>query len=266
MRDRSRMLVIGEIERSRHCDGTDMPTQWHHRFELLASARSNSDIMTTTRRGQAALAQQKRTMKLSRAALLLLLPLFIVACEDSPPTDYIPEPVFTGYIYVDEPITQVSLTRSLATTDSFDVTKSEIDDAVIRIWSDRDTFVLRYERADGAARGLYRAIDTTKLVEPETTYLMRADLADGTVVTAETRTPGRVEWLRKPPPQLQYPIDTIELSPSSDTLTLTRSGEKISAPPACRHNAWTCRTVCGRPRSTVTVASGPSQASQRPSW
>lgn len=159
--------------------------------------------------------------KWSIPALAVALTMFLTACEDTPPTDYVPEPVFTGYLYVGEPITDVQITRSLATTDSFDIVQAEIDDAVIEIWSDRDTFRLRYEPGNGEMVGRYRATDTTKLVEPETTYRMRAELSDGTVLTAETRTPAQIEWLRRPPERVQYPIDTLDLPPSTDTLIWT---------------------------------------------
>ena len=160
-------------------------------------------------------------MKLSSVLSVLLLPLFLIACEDEPPTDYTEELVFTGYIYVGEPVMQVTLTRSLGVTDTFDFAKAEIDDAVIQIWSDIDTIALRYEKLEDAVVGRYRAVDTTKLIAPETTYSMRAELADGKVLTSRTTTPGVVKWLRPPPAMLQYPKDTIDLPPSSDTLIWT---------------------------------------------
>lgn len=157
-------------------------------------------------------------------AVLLLTGLTtgLAGCEDPVPTDYVPEYAFTGYIYAGEYPTDILLTRSLSPLDTFAYSQGEISDARITIWSDRDTIDLVWVPAEEAGKvGHYRAADTTALIEERTTYRMRAELGDGTVLSAETRVPGQIEWIRRPPALLQYPRDTINLPPSTDTLIWT---------------------------------------------
>jgi hypothetical protein len=150
------------------------------------------------------------------AAILVLFALS--GCEDPIPTDYVPEYAFTGYIYAGEYPTKILLTRSLPPLDTFAYGQGEIPDARITIWSDADTIDLLYVPGQAGGIGYYRAVDTTKLIAVGTTYSMRAEMSDGTVLSASTQVPAQVEWIREPPKLIQYPKDTIYLTASTDTL------------------------------------------------
>ena len=154
-------------------------------------------------------------------AVIMML-LILSGCEDPVPTDYQPEYAFTGYIYAGEYPTNILLTRSLSPVDTFAYSQGEIPDAAITIWSASDTIDLLYVPGEAGSVGYYRAADTTKLIEAETTYQMRAELSDGTVLSSSTDVPAQVEWIREPPAMIQYPEDTINLTASTDTLIWTR--------------------------------------------
>lgn len=159
------------------------------------------------------------------AVVALIGMLVFTGCEDPVPTDYIQEYVFTGYLIVDEPIQGLTLTRTQAPLDSFVYANAAVREAQIRIWSDQDTFDLVFEEPDSdTAVGAYGFPDKSVLVQPGVTYHMEARIGDGTVLTAETTTPERIDWIQSPRDTLQYPKDTLTL-PSPDSLKLiwTRS-------------------------------------------
>lgn len=154
--------------------------------------------------------------------ILLLTGLGIAAagCEDPVPTDYIPEYVFTGYMIVDEPIGSITLSLSQAPLGEYDEFEARVRDASVRIWSGSDTFDLVFGPVDGdTTMQAYYYPDTTVRVKPNTTYHMETRLTDGTVLTGQTTTPERIEWVQAPRETLQYPTDTIKL-PSPDSLKL----------------------------------------------
>lgn len=153
--------------------------------------------------------------------VIALLGLLVFAgCEDPIPTDYIEEYVLTGYLFVDEPVQHIQLTRTLAPLDSFVYSDAAITDAQIRIWTDQDTFDLVYNQPDvDTTVGFYSYPDRTTLVEPGVTYHIEARLPDGAVLTSQTTTPERIAWVQAPKDTLQYPIDTLKL-PSPDSLKL----------------------------------------------
>ncbi|MCB0712928.1 MAG: DUF4249 family protein [Ignavibacteriae bacterium] len=157
-------------------------------------------------------------MKRTIITLIAFGAVIFAGCEDPIPTDYIPEYVFTGYLIVDEPVKNITLTRSLEPLDSFEYSKATVADAVIRIWNNTDTFDLVYVPSDTGV-GSYQARDLEMLVKPGTEYFMEATIPDGSVLTSSTVTPERIEWLQAPREMLQYPIDTLNL-PSPDSLKL----------------------------------------------
>lgn len=161
------------------------------------------------------------TMTMMNASLglaVLLGALMMTGCEDPVPTDYVPQYVFTGYLIVDRPVSDVTLSRSLAPLDTFVFAEAAVADASIRIWSDQDTIDLVYRASDSGVGG-YFGSDDAQLVRPGTTYHMEAQLQDGTVLRSETTTPQRIEWIQAPRDTLQYPKDTLKL-PSPDSLKL----------------------------------------------
>ncbi|MGE3800302.1 MAG: DUF4249 family protein [Candidatus Kapaibacterium sp.] len=157
-------------------------------------------------------------MKRTIITLIAFGAVIFAGCEDPIPTDYIPEYVFTGYLIVDEPVRNITLTRSLSPLDTFEYSKATVSDAAIRIWNNTDTFDLVYIPSDTGV-GSYQGRDLEMLVKPGTEYFMEATMPDGTVLTSSTVTPERIEWIQAPREMLQYPVDTLSL-PSPDSLKL----------------------------------------------
>lgn len=149
-----------------------------------------------------------------RVLALAALPILFVACEDQPPTDYIPVPFLEAYLIVDKPIEGVVVAISQPITEPFDYRDMMTRDAEVVLSANGVDYPLQYVEDDGI--GSYRHADTTYRVQPETTYRIRVRMADGTTMTAETTTPERIEWIIPPRDVLQYPQDTTQLfSPDS---------------------------------------------------
>ena len=151
---------------------------------------------------------------LLRLAALAALPLLFAACEDQPPTDYIPVPFLEGYLIVDEPIENIVVAVSQPLTEPFDYARMMTSGAEVILSAGGTDFPLQYVEVDGV--GSYRYPDTTYRVLPSTTYSIRVRMPDGTTMTAETTTPERISWTSPPRDVLQYPQDTTQLySPDS---------------------------------------------------
>lgn len=140
--------------------------------------------------------------------------MFFVACEDQPPTDYVPVPFLEGYLIVDEPIEGIVVAVSQPITERFDYGRMMARDAEVVVTANGVEYPLEFVVRDGV--GSYRSPDTTYRVQPGTRYGIRVRMADGTVLTAETTTPQRIDWTIPPRDVLQYPQDTTQLfSPDS---------------------------------------------------
>lgn len=142
--------------------------------------------------------------------------LFGAGCEDLPPNSYKPEVVVEGYLIVDRPIEGIRINISQAVTDTFRSERGAVADAAVEIKSGERVFPLVYRVVDG--KGEYHYPDTTVLVEPTTRYDLNIRLADGSLVTGTTTTPGRIDWIKRPDSVLSYPKDTINLT--SDSLRI----------------------------------------------
>ncbi len=155
-----------------------------------------------------------------RTFLILSVLIFSAACEDQPPTDYVPVPYLEGYLEVDEPIDNVVVAISQPLTVAFDYAGMMARDAEVVVSADGVDFPLTYVEREGG--GSYRYADTTYRVQPETRYSIRVRLADGNSMTAETVTPKRIEWIIPPRMVLEYPEDTTSLfSPDSLRISWT---------------------------------------------
>ena len=128
-------------------------------------------------------------------------------CEDAPPIDYVPQYVVQSYLIVDQPIQGISLTRSQPLTDTFRIERGLVTDADVSIVADGRTYPLQY-RSEGGSGGYYYP-DTAELVKPNTLYKLEIRTKDGGTITAQTLTPGRVEWKRAP-------LDTITIPSKND--------------------------------------------------
>lgn len=157
----------------------------------------------------------------SRLFTVLLAALVVVlgasGCEEAPPNAYTPVPFVTAYLFVDQPITDVQVMMTQPLSEAFSYGGGQIPDARVSIEGGGGTHVLGYRVVDGVGR--YELADTSVRVQPETTYTLRVELRDGTVLTGETTTPARFAWVRTPRAVVQYPKDTVTL-PTPDSLRI----------------------------------------------
>ena len=156
------------------------------------------------------------------AAVLLLLAASS-GCEDTPPNAYVPVPYVEAYLVVDRPIEGVVVLMSQALSQAYEQSAALVRDAEVTIGTDGATYPLIFSEADGA----YAYPDSTVKVLPATRYTLTVRLKDGTVITAETNTPARIEWISGPDNVLQYPSDTTKLfSPDSLRIAWTQGSTK----------------------------------------
>mgnify|MGYP000882135753 FL=1 len=154
-------------------------------------------------------------IKLSAVALILIA---FASCSDDIPTYYTSEYVVEGYLFVNQPIKGIVVSRSLPTTDTFKFENALVKDATVQITGGDETFTLVYRPTPKG--GEYFLPDTTKLVKEKTTYELRVTTKDGKVMTGKTTTPMQFSWVpgKEPKTLIQYPKDTISLLVDS-TLT-----------------------------------------------
>lgn len=152
--------------------------------------------------------------------LFIIIPslmLILLACEDSIPTDYIPENIVEAILIVDEPIEKVIVMRTQPVNKTFNYDSSLIKDAIVRIIEADTNYLLSFRYGDNPG---YYYSDTNYKIRPNTKYKLEIELSDGTVMKAETITPQRFNWIKKSDKYLQYPLDTIKL-PARDTIAWT---------------------------------------------
>ncbi len=156
-----------------------------------------------------------------RSLLVSVLVLGMAACEDAPPTDYIPTPFVEAYLIVDEPIRNVIVGVSQPVTQPFDYASMIDAGAEVVLSTEGTDYNLEFKEMNGI--GSYFLPDTTISVMPETRYSIHVRTRDGKTVTASTVTPKRIAWIIPPRDLLQYPQDTTVLySPDSLRISWTR--------------------------------------------
>ncbi len=148
----------------------------------------------------------------------LILSLFLfISCQDLPPEVYEPKPYIEGYLIVDKPVQNIRVMWTQSLQDTFNYEKSFIRDAdVLLSYNDKTLKLI----SDAEGTDGYYYPDTNLKVLPNTEYTLEITLSNGKYITAKTYTPGRFNWITPPPPELQYPQDTINLSDAPDTLKL----------------------------------------------
>lgn len=149
-------------------------------------------------------------MRMNRTILSLLAFTLIalVGCEDAPPTSYVPQYVLEAYLIVDEPVAGIHLTLSQPTTEIYSYPKSAVKDAQIDLINGDQRLHLQY-RPDSAV-GEYYYPDTTVVIKPNTTYNVEVRTSDGSLLTGQTTTPGRIQWVKAPKDTIYYPkSDTV---------------------------------------------------------
>lgn len=144
------------------------------------------------------------------STIFLITFFFISGCEDPIPTDlYVEQVLVEALLLVDKPIEGVLISRSSPIADTFNYEKNFIKDAKVLIFSDKDTFNLKYRK--GAYASEYYYPDTTRTVKSSTRYNLRVELKDGRVFTSAMTTPLPFKWTKTLPEQLQFPKDTNNL-------------------------------------------------------
>jgi Domain of unknown function (DUF4249) len=167
-----------------------------------------------------------RAMRYALALIAAVAGVGVGGCEDSGPTDFVQQYVVEGYMIVDRPIADVVVSRSQPVTDTFKIRNGIVDDAAVRIRDGERTYELQYRRSESGL-GSYYYPDTTVLIQPNTVYTLEVVTKDGGTITAQTRTPGRVEWVKPPK-------DTVSIPAKSDQAYLN--------PPDSLDLGWTSVT------------------------
>jgi hypothetical protein len=140
----------------------------------------------------------------------LLLTMFaFTACEDAPPTDYLPRPYLQGYLLVGEPIADIIVALSQPIDQPYDYPASLVSNAQVSIEVNGQTLPLEYHERGGG--GSYGCADSSIRVLPETKYGIVVRMPDGSVVRAETTTPKAIAWMIEPAGRVQYPEDTTSM-------------------------------------------------------
>lgn len=154
------------------------------------------------------------------AFIIVMMVFAVTACEDQPPTEYVPRPFLEAYLLVGEPIDNITVAVSQPLTEPFDYSRMMVADAEVVVTANGVEYPLTYTEQGGI--GHYRFRDTTYLVQPETRYGIHVRMRDGSVMSAETTTPQRIDWITPPRDVLQYPQDTTVLV-SPDSLRISWS-------------------------------------------
>ncbi|MFP4527759.1 MAG: DUF4249 family protein [Candidatus Kapaibacterium sp.] len=134
----------------------------------------------------------------------IILSVVIYGCEDPVPTNYKEEYVVEALLFVGEPIEDIKVLRTLPIMQEFNYDSSIVRDAVVRIMGEDRVFELEI---DTSVSGYYFA-DKSYKIKANTEYRLECVLPNGETVTGKTITPAPSEWIKPPPPMIQFPIDT----------------------------------------------------------
>jgi hypothetical protein len=158
----------------------------------------------------------KLTMKKNKNILNLLIFLFIImlisSCEDTPPTDYVPQYYVEAFLIVDQPIDMIKLLRTQPLQDSFRLSKALVKDATVKIRFNNQEITLAFRDTGNLDNWAYFYPDTSLKVLPNTQYELEITTPDNVKITGTTITPERFEWVIPPPDSLFYPKDTTKFS------------------------------------------------------
>jgi len=145
------------------------------------------------------------------------------SCEDPVAFDYIPEYAVEAYLLVDQPFTDIMITKSQPVADSFIYENSIVKNAKVQIiQNQQDTLTLQFVDSERGGEYILGGKDSQKTVQPKTRYDLLVTLPDGKRITGTTFTPDRLTWITPPKSVLQYPTDTINLvAPDSLSISWT---------------------------------------------
>ncbi|MGA2299049.1 MAG: DUF4249 family protein, partial [FCB group bacterium] len=152
----------------------------------------------------------KKLYLLAIASILLSISVLINSCEDPVPVAYVQQTYVQGFLLVDSPIQNILIMNSQPVTDSFNIKTSIVKDATVKITGDGREFDLVIDTT--GTQGYYFP-DSTYLVKSGITYKLEIKLKNNTLITGETTTPIKTQWIEKTPYFINYPKDTIKLPP-----------------------------------------------------
>jgi hypothetical protein len=138
----------------------------------------------------------------------------LTSCGDNPPNQYIEQTIVQGYLLVDKPVSGILVSRSIPIDQSTDNLSAQIRDAKVQIYylnqatGKFDTLNLQFRDTDEIG---YYFPDQGFTVQPQVTYYLKIQLSNGTIITGQTLTPRRFQWVKAPLPQINYPADTLNL-------------------------------------------------------
>ncbi|MCK5742594.1 MAG: DUF4249 family protein [Chlorobi bacterium] len=161
----------------------------------------------------------KNINKTILSAMLSLLLISFVACEENESVSYIPQTFVEAILIVDEPIQDIKIQSSQPLGSDIDYAGAMIRDAEVIIFEDDNVYPLTISQDTESEAGYYFDGDYT--VKPNTIYRIEIKLKDGTLIDGETLTPDRTAWVSEQIDYIQYPKDTINL-PSTDNIEWKR--------------------------------------------
>jgi len=159
-----------------------------------------------------------KSITLIQLVIVAVTALVVSGCEDPVPNDYVEEIMLEGILLVGEPLADVRVLRTLPITDTFRFEQAILRDAKIVVTADGVDVPMTY--VDGPRGGTYRAADTSYRVKPNTLYSVVVE-AQGSRLTASTRTPQSFDWVTPPRPWIQFPPKDSLLLPVDDSLLVS---------------------------------------------
>lgn len=154
------------------------------------------------------------------AGSIVLVGLFSTGCEDPVPTDYKEEIMLEGLLLVGEPLQDVRVLRTLPVTDTFSFERASLSDAKITVTADGVDIPMEF--VPDSRGGTYRAVDTGYRVQAGTVYSVAVQ-ANGSTLTASTRTPAQFAWKTPPKTWIRFPHPDSILTAVDDSLLVTWS-------------------------------------------
>ncbi|HRP03025.1 MAG TPA: hypothetical protein PLE30_10310 [Candidatus Kapabacteria bacterium] len=143
--------------------------------------------------------------------LILLGCIILTSCEDDAPGAYKESFIVDALLLVDMPIEGINILRTQAIFDKYIHDSTYVKNAIISIEGDGKIFNLQYRSKDEMGVQGYFATDLNYKVKSNTHYSLKVILQNGDVLTGETTTPERTNWIIKANQMLQYPKDTLKL-------------------------------------------------------
>lgn len=144
--------------------------------------------------------------------LLTVAFLVIVGCDTAGPEVFEPEYVVEAYLEVDAPLARVRLSRTAPIGEAYEVEALAVRGAAVelRLLGEDGAVEAVYPYVEHTDRGYYVPADREQaltLVEAGRRYALAVTTETGDAITAETRTPGRVELVSASADTVYYGTD-----------------------------------------------------------